>query len=452
MKTAITYEELKTHSSYSDAWISVNGTVYDITLFLRNHPVGDTFRANLGTECGGIFSSAHAPHNIACWLKNEAFLIRNEIKIVGQLDISRDRLHRKNENAFLDRIVYRDTDTDALWQDLKSGIQHYLNETKEKTNYSLAEGIAFIAYYLSIYILLSYMAWFTGSILAAGLLGFHMVCTVAHISHMATHFGFTRSPTLNFVAFYFFDLSGTSGLEWQISHQTHHNQPHSSIDHQTSAFDNLGVRIHEYMQHRGFHRFQHLYYWMVILLYLPFRLVSTSVWLIINRQFIRHRHEAVTHIFARLAMFAQVVYCGYLHGRWVAIGLFMVYAASYSLCAFGLLFNNHEETHQPLGRNSDVSHFHNAFSWAEIQVRASSNWYPTNWILRFVEFHYGYFNYHIEHHLFPTFKPSLLKRISPIVASVCHKHNIPYISTSFMEVQRSMQAHLTKLARPDTID
>jgi fatty acid desaturase len=125
-----------------------------------------------------------------------------------------------------------------------------------------------------------------------------------------------------------------------------------------------------------------------------------------------------------------------------------VYSIAYSQTAFILLFNDHEETHALLGETEDVGGFHRKMSWAEVQVRTSSNWYPTNWLLSFIEFHYGYFNYHIEHHLFPTFKPSLLKKISPVVESVCGKHNIPYISTPFLEVQKSLQEHLAKLGLP----
>ena len=52
----VTYAELKAHSTYDSAWISINGIVYDITDFIEKHPFGDTFRGSLGTECGGLFS------------------------------------------------------------------------------------------------------------------------------------------------------------------------------------------------------------------------------------------------------------------------------------------------------------------------------------------------------------------------------------------------------------
>jgi fatty acid desaturase len=101
-----------------------------------------------------------------------------------------------------------------------------------------------------------------------------------------------------------------------------------------------------------------------------------------------------------------------------------------------------------LGLNESIASHHHTASWAEIQARTSNNWYPTNWLLSFVQFHYGYFNFHIEHHLFPALKPALLKEVSPIVKEVCNKHGIPYISTSFGEVQRSLYRHLAKMGAP----
>ena len=73
----ITYKELKQHSTYSDAWISINSVVYDITHFIDRHPFGDTFRGHLGTECGGLFSSAHTNTKVEEWLKRDKFLKSN---------------------------------------------------------------------------------------------------------------------------------------------------------------------------------------------------------------------------------------------------------------------------------------------------------------------------------------------------------------------------------------
>ena len=96
----ISYEELKTHSTYADSWISTNGIVYDITHFIHKHPFGDTFRGHLGTECGGLFSSAHLNTNVDKLILSNAFLSKYNISIVGHLDASDDRLSKGNCNPF----------------------------------------------------------------------------------------------------------------------------------------------------------------------------------------------------------------------------------------------------------------------------------------------------------------------------------------------------------------
>ena len=438
----ISYEELKKHSTYSDAWISINGLVYDITDFVHKHPFGDTFRGSLGTDCSGLFSSVHIHSNLEQIIKSKHFLKAQGLKIVGYLDLTQDHLHKDNNDKYLDRVVYKKTGNDEFWLELKTQVQEYLIENNESIHYTSFEGKMYLLYYSVVFILLSYLTWINCSILASALLGFHMVCAATNMSHMVTHFGFTRNKLLDFIAAHFFDLGGLSWLEWQIIHQTHHNQPHSSIDYQTNQYV---IRIHKYMEHKSYHKYQHIYFWIAILFYHFRTLPMSTIWLIVNKEFVRHKYEMAAHIVARVVLLTLVGYCGYSHGFGKAFLLFSVYSISYSYSAFILLYNDHEETHNVLALNENINLSHNKLSWAEIQVRTSGNWYPTNWLLSFIEFHYGYFNYHIEHHLFPAFKPSLLKKISPIVKSVCNKHDIPCISTTFVEVHKSFQRHISKM-------
>ena len=390
---------------------------------------------------------SHINANVDKLIANDNYLQKNNIIKIGCLSGFHGYMHKDNEDPFLDRIVYKQTYRDEFWEELKSEVRAYIKSTKQSVHYTYQQGLLFILYYSAIYIGLSYLAWFQGSFIAAALLGLHLLCTVTNVSHMATHFGFTKYKGLNMVAKYFFDLSGMSWLEWQIAHQTHHNQPHSSIDYQTNAYGYIGIRIHEHEEYKWYHKYQPVYFWIVISFYLIFRLVATTYWLFKNKEFVRHKHELINHLLIRGFFLAQVIYCGYLHGALMAFGLFMAYSMAYSYASFILLYNDHEETHQPLGSMEDVTPHHGHTSWAKTQIITSNNWYPNNWLLKFIEFHYGYFNFHIEHHLFPAFKPRLCKNISPIVKRISAKHGIPYISTTFMEVQQSLQKHLTKLSR-----
>ncbi|MEO0536535.1 MAG: fatty acid desaturase [Cyanobacteria bacterium P01_A01_bin.123] len=445
-RSRISYEELKKHSTYSDAWIAINGLVYDITDFIPKHPFGDTFRGSLGTDCSGLFSSAHIHTNVENLITNERFLKENGIKVVGHLDIGQDYLYKDNDSKYLDRIIYKKLCNDEFWLELKTKVHEYLIENNESTHYSTLEGTIYLLYYSIIFVLLSYLTWINFSAFSAVLLGFHMVCASAGMSHMVAHFGFTGNKLLNFVALHLMDLGGYSWLEWQIAHQTHHNQPHSSIDYQTNQY--APIRIHKYVEYNNHHKYQYIYFWIGILFYHSRIFPMSTIWMIKSREFVRHKYEVIAHISAKVVFLSLVTYCGYLHGVWNALILLTVYSISFSFFAFILLYNDHEENHNVLALNENVNLYHKKFSWAEVQVRTSGNWYPTNWLLAFVEFHYGYFNYHIEHHLFPAFKPSLLKKISPIVKHVCNKYDIPYISTSFLEVHKSFQEHIKKMGLP----
>ena len=439
----ISYEELKQHSSYSDGWIAINGTVYDITNYVAKHPFGDTFRGNLGTDCTGIFSSAHLHTNVEALLKQDKFLQKNDIVVVGTLAPENANLHAESDGKFLDRLVYQDTQHDEFWLDLKQRVEAYLVETGESTHYSTTEGILLLLYHGSLFLILSYFTWIKLSFLAAILLSAHMVCACASMSHMAAHFGLTNNQRLNFLSLQFMDLSGFSSLEWQIIHQTHHNQPHSSIDHQTNQYAPL--RIHQYVKWHPHHRYQNRLVWIALPIYHFRSFFMSTVWMLQHQNFVRNAQEMLAHLLSKLTLISLIVYCGYQYGIGNMAIIFMVYSTAFSFFAFLLLYNNHEETHHLLSQEENINPLHQKLPWAEVQVRTSGDWVPTNWLLSFVEFHYGYFNYHIEHHLFPSFKPILLKKLSPIVRETCQKHNLPYLSTTFMEVQTSFHRHLVNM-------
>jgi hypothetical protein len=369
---------LKQHSSYSDAWISINGVVYDITNFIDKHPFGDTFRGNLGAECGGLFSSAHLNTKVEEWIKSDSFLKKNGIKVVGHLDASNDRLRQGNKSPFLDRIVYVETGKDEFWQDLKTNVATYLKESGESTHYTSMHGAAYICYFLCIHLTLCYLTWVKGSFLAAIVLGVHAIYMLANISHMATHSGFTRSSFLDFVAMHLFDMCGSSGLEWQITHQTHHNQPHSSIDHQTNTYELIGVRIHKHQKYKGHHRYQYIYFWIMVSIYMIYKFILTTGWLFKHREFLRHKYDLLAHFLAKGFFFMQLVYGLQVHGLWTGLAIFGTFVLAFSLTAFMFLFNDHEENHEMLGEVEDVRHYQGKLSWAEAQVRTSGNWYPTS--------------------------------------------------------------------------
>lgn len=53
---AVPREELSQHKEAQSAWLSLNGTVYDVTAYIKYHPGGRLILKGCGTECDELFS------------------------------------------------------------------------------------------------------------------------------------------------------------------------------------------------------------------------------------------------------------------------------------------------------------------------------------------------------------------------------------------------------------
>lgn len=54
----ISLGELAEHHTEASAWLSLNGVVYDVTVYLHYHPGGAILLKGCGKECSALFSTA----------------------------------------------------------------------------------------------------------------------------------------------------------------------------------------------------------------------------------------------------------------------------------------------------------------------------------------------------------------------------------------------------------
>ena len=54
-----TWDELKTHNAYDDAWIAIHGKTYNITEWSKRHPGGDIILLGAGTDSTVMFEQYH---------------------------------------------------------------------------------------------------------------------------------------------------------------------------------------------------------------------------------------------------------------------------------------------------------------------------------------------------------------------------------------------------------
>jgi cytochrome b involved in lipid metabolism len=54
---SISMSELSGHSSRESCWLAIDGSVYDVTSFISNHPGGDRILSGCGKDATALFSS-----------------------------------------------------------------------------------------------------------------------------------------------------------------------------------------------------------------------------------------------------------------------------------------------------------------------------------------------------------------------------------------------------------
>lgn len=74
----ISIDELSTHNTEKDAWIAIDGIVYDISNFIPNHPGGAAILKGIGTDATELFHAVEAHIKVQI----QEYLEKN---IIGQL-------------------------------------------------------------------------------------------------------------------------------------------------------------------------------------------------------------------------------------------------------------------------------------------------------------------------------------------------------------------------------
>jgi len=73
-------EELREHKNENDAWVAIDGVIYDVTDYLNYHPGGKAILKNmLGKDATAVFNRCHS------WVRHDTIL--ND-RVVGVLDKS----------------------------------------------------------------------------------------------------------------------------------------------------------------------------------------------------------------------------------------------------------------------------------------------------------------------------------------------------------------------------
>jgi fatty acid desaturase len=440
-RTSFTQEEL------SKLWV-LHGQVYDFTDFVKYHPAGS--RAILlgrGRDCTVLFESYHTI------LPSDALLEKYRVSAPNaKLEESRSaKLFSFEEGGF--------------YRTLKQRTREYFKTNNLTTKATTMEIIYFVATILSIYFC-TWAAFVQGSLIAAVLHGVGRAICIIQPTHATSHYAMFRSVWLNQWAYRIsMALSGSSPAQWTTKHIINHHVETNLCPTDDDTMYPIKRILHEFPR-LFFHKYQHIYIWLVY----PY---TTILWHFSNLAKLAIG-AARGQMYEGIAKVSQET-----SGDWVetAMTLFFftffrlllpflclpfttaaaVFLLSEWTCStwFALQFAVSHEVDECVEHEKSVLDTLKAneakgvvnqgglVDWGAHQVRASHN-YSADSLL---SLHFsGGLNLQIEHHLFPSIHYTHYPALSKIVQQTCKEFNLPYtLSPSMMGAVTKHYQQLKKM-------
>lgn len=413
------YTQLGQHNTERSACVAYDGLVYDLTGFLSMHPGGTgILLAALGTDVTNTLGSFHDVH-VSRFLQSEEFRKRHGIRLVARLSSAPTEQHNRiGLYDYQSRRAYQNPD--PMGDELRREVRGFLMRQNLPVKKSLAECIVLLVQFYAALAICVYFGFIKGSWAACLALGPVATFMAVNVGHTVMHGGFSLNPVINLLGRCLWDAGGYAACCWDIEHQVHHQAPHTSIDLQTAG--EAGMRFFEHQQPRWFHRYQMYYVWFLFVLYSPASWVTHTYKTLFKYPTVKP-FDKVLHVGFKLCFFVLPITLSFwLLPSGIAARNLFIFAVSMSYFSMFTLFIQHEDAYLPEDEKEP---------WSLRQVTTSVSWRSHSAVFEWL---FGYFNYHIEHHLFPGLNPSIYPKIQPLVKSICQKHGVRYKHISYVEL------------------
>lgn len=250
------------------------------------------------------------------------------------------------------------------------------------------------------------------------------------VGHDANHGGYSNHKSVNGTIGLIYDVIGLSSFLWRFRHNQLHHMYTNILHHDVEIHGDGLVRMTPYMEHKWYHRYQHL---LINLIYaiIPLYWSFADIYIIL---FKRHYHDhRIPHINAKeifILLTGKII--------WLSIFLFIPMALGYSptealigfllvYMTYGILICNvfmlahvlePAEFIEPESESNLVDE-----EWAITQVKTTVDFAPRN---GFLNWYLGGLNYQTIHHLYPHICHIHYPQIAPIVAEVCAEFGVTY--------------------------
>lgn len=429
----LTLEEISKHHSAEDCWIIIDGQVYDLTSWAKEHPGGNVLTVLAGEDASALVHSSH---------------FENVIPRLQRFRIGSVQNYDSHFTKYNDEFLLT----------LKSRVQSYFAEqqidcSSVRSNYFQLVVMA-LFYFILWFCMYLFPPW---GLLAAVPLGFLTCSFIGSFGHEHIHNNLIRKikshgriyQTLNNLAWGIF-IPTMPQAYFQYEHFKHHGYPMSpEEDYDIYALKDF-VRLSPKLKKRDYQTYQHLYAPLIYGFYILLQI----------------RGGYVSHFFKkRKLLFDPGVLLNLVITAVVSISfhvLLPIYITSFSwfvLCELTYMLTwqsaiyissgvPHMTDVAPLlntdSLNTD-SKGSNKNSWAFYVCQTTKNLKCGHW---FFDWLTGGLNYHIEHHLLPFISREHLSKIQPIVEQTCREFGYPYrIYSSFRHFYRDHYRFLFELGR-----
>lgn len=411
-KKFITSEELKDHNKPGDLWISIQGKVYDVSEWVKDHPGGDAPLLNLaGRDVTDAFIAYHPG---TAWKYLDKFFTGYYLNDFNVSEISKDYRRLASEFSKL-----------GLFEEKGHGIMCSL---------TCVAIMLFIAFYG---VLCCESFWVH---MGCGfLLGFLWIQS-AFVGHDSGHYQVMTSPKYNRLGQVLAGncLTGISIAWWKWTHNAHHIAC-NSLDHDpdlqhipvfavsSSLFHSItscfyGRKLKFDSLSRFLVSYQHLTFYPVMCVGRINLFIQTFL-LLFSRRNVPDRAFNILGILVFWTWFPLLV--SFLP-NWQERILFVLISFVVTSVQHIQFCLNHFSADTYLGAPTGND-------WFQKQTSGTLDIACSPWM----DWFHGGLQFQLEHHLFPRLPRCQLRKISPIVRDLCKKHNLPYRSLSFWDANVS---------------
>ncbi len=244
-----------------------------------------------------------------------------------------------------------------------------------------------------------------------------------NVQHDGNHGTFSRHPLVNRLAGFTLDLMGASSYFWKDKHN-HNHHVYTNIPHEDADID-LGPMARLSADHpwRWWHRYQHVYLW---LLYTGVHL--RYLYSDLQRLFLG-KNDGLTAgypkgadmrwLLAGKAFFFTVAFAIPMsrHGVGTVIGIYVLVSMT-----MGFIFSVVFQLAHTVDIVEHPSHEDPYPEWVEHQIATTANFATHS---RMAGLLLGGLNYQREHHLFPRIAHVHYPALSRVVKRVCAEYGVP---------------------------